>query len=71
MGLGGTDASELRFAGYVEDLASVIGHADRAGPLRDYCIGLMLPCERKSVEPMEACHKAGAATAFAPHGWTA
>ena len=35
-------------------LASVIGHADRVGPLRDYCTGLMLPCERKSVEPMAA-----------------
>jgi SRSO17 transposase len=23
-------------------------------PLRDYCVGLMLPCERKSVEPMAA-----------------
>ncbi len=33
---------------------SVIGHADRVGPLRDYCTGLMLPCERKSVEPMAA-----------------
>ena len=39
---------------YVEGLVSVIGHADRAGPLRDYCTGLMLPCERKSVEPMAA-----------------
>src|SRR6201981_1891800 len=45
---------EWRFAGYVEGLVSVIGHTDRAGPLRDYCIGLMLPCERKSVEPMAA-----------------
>ena len=33
---------------------SVIGHADRASPLRDYCLGLMMPCERKSVEPMAA-----------------
>ena len=33
---------------------SVIGHADRAGPLRDYCTGLVMPCERKSVEPMAA-----------------
>jgi SRSO17 transposase len=33
---------------------SVIGHADRAKPLRDYCVGLMMPCERKSVEPMAA-----------------
>ena len=33
---------------------SVIGHADRAGPLRDYCLGLIMPGERKSVEPMAA-----------------
>ena len=32
----------------------MIGHADRAGPLRDYCLGLIMPCERKSVEPMAA-----------------
>src|SRR5258707_11190384 len=46
--------SEARFGGYVEGLSSVIGHADRTGPLRDYCPGLMLPGERKSVEPMAA-----------------
>src|SRR5262245_53568790 len=46
--------SGSRFSAYVERLVSVIGHADRAGPLRDYCLGLMLPCERKSVEPMAA-----------------
>ena len=46
--------SETRFAAYVEGLAGVIGHADRVGPLRDYCTGLMLPGERKSVEPMAA-----------------
>ena len=51
MNLGREDA---RFASYVEGLASVIGHADRIGPLRDYCTGLMLPGERKSVEPMAA-----------------
>src|ERR1019366_3633673 len=54
MDLRAADDSESRFAGYVEGLGSVIGHADRAGPLRDYCVGLMLPCERKSVEPMAA-----------------
>ena len=54
MGLRTADDSESRFAGYVEGLVSVIGHADRAGPLRNYCVGLMLPCERKSVEPMAA-----------------
>jgi hypothetical protein len=30
----------------------VIGHAGRARPLKDYCTGLLLDCERKSVEPM-------------------
>ncbi|SIO15528.1 SRSO17 transposase [Bradyrhizobium erythrophlei] len=45
---------ESRFSAYVEGLTSVIGHADRAKPLRDYCMGLMMPCERKSVEPMAA-----------------
>jgi SRSO17 transposase len=54
MGRAGAKDIELRFAGYVEGLASVIGHADRAGPLRDYCTGLVMPCERKSVEPMAA-----------------
>ena len=48
------DNSKSRFAAYVEGLVSVIGHADRAGPLRDYCLGLIMPCERKSVEPMAA-----------------
>jgi SRSO17 transposase len=48
------DSSESRFAAYVEGLVSVIGHKDRAQPLRDYCTGLMLPCERKSVEPIAA-----------------
>jgi SRSO17 transposase len=49
-----SEDSESRFAAYVEGLTSVIGHADRAKPLRDYCTGLMMPCERKSVEPMAA-----------------
>jgi SRSO17 transposase len=45
---------EARFSDYVEGLVSVIGHADRARPLRDYCLGLLMPCERKSVEPLAA-----------------
>jgi len=49
-----TDGSESRFAAYVRGLVSVIGHADRAGPRRDYCLGLIMPGERKSVEPMAA-----------------
>jgi SRSO17 transposase len=54
MDLRRSKAIESRFAAYVEGLTSVIGHADRAKPLRDYCVGLMMPCERKSVEPMAA-----------------
>lgn len=54
MGLQGADSSESRFEAYVQGLVSVIGHADRAGPLRDYCLGLVMPCERKSVEPIAA-----------------
>jgi SRSO17 transposase len=54
MGQRKADDSESRFAAYVERLVEVIGHADRAGPLRDYCVGLLMPCERKSVEPMAA-----------------
>jgi SRSO17 transposase len=50
----GSEESEARFAAYVEGLSSVLGHADRTGPLRDYCTGLILPGERKSVEPMAA-----------------
>src|SRR5215212_10240922 len=47
-------SSQARFAAYVEALTSGIGHADRAAPLRAYCTGLLLPAERKSVEPMAA-----------------
>jgi SRSO17 transposase len=54
MVLRGAKRIESRFMRYVEGLVSVIGHADRAGPLRDYCRGLILPGERKSVEPMAA-----------------
>ena len=46
--------SESRFAAYVEALAAALGHADRAAPFRSYCIGLLLPGQRKSVEPMAA-----------------
>jgi SRSO17 transposase len=42
------DGGESRFAAYVESLVSVVGYADLARPLRDYCTGLMLPGERKS-----------------------
>src|SRR5258708_16110713 len=54
MGLHGAKNIESRFTRYVEGLVSVIGHADRAVPLHDYCLGLVMPGERKSVEPMAA-----------------
>lgn len=54
MGQRTSEGSALRFAAYVEELVGVIGHSDRAGSLRDYCTDLMLPFERKSVEPMAA-----------------
>src|SRR5450631_3566309 len=43
-----------RFAAYVGELTKVVGHADRAGPLRDYCGGLLATEGRRSVEPMAA-----------------
>ena len=63
MGLGAVGDSESRFAAYVEGLGSVIGHADRQGPLWDYCVGLVMPGERKSVEPMAAVTAPGGGAA--------
>ena len=33
-------------------LATAAGHEDRHAPLKNYCRGLLLPGERKSIEPM-------------------
>jgi SRSO17 transposase len=49
-----TRDSESRLAAYVEGLTRALGHADRAAPFRSYCVGLLLPGARKSVEPMAA-----------------
>lgn len=46
--------SESRFSAYVEALGAALGHADRVAPARRYCAGLLLPGERKSIEPMAA-----------------
>jgi SRSO17 transposase len=45
---------EERFEEYVMHLASTLGHADRVKPFTNYCAGLLLPGERKSIEPMAA-----------------
>jgi SRSO17 transposase len=54
MGVRRAGGSQARFSSYVAGLGGVIGHKDRVGPLRDYCVGLVMPGERKSVEPMAA-----------------
>jgi SRSO17 transposase len=46
--------TEERFDSYLAHLGEVVGHADRREPLRAYMAGLLLPGERKSVEPMAA-----------------
>jgi SRSO17 transposase len=38
----------------MDGLAKAAGHEDRHAPLKDYCKGLLLPGERKSIEPMAA-----------------
>jgi SRSO17 transposase len=45
---------EDRFAAYMNGLAQAAGHTDREEPIKAYCKGLLLPGERKSVEPMAA-----------------
>jgi SRSO17 transposase len=45
---------EARFARYADVMVETLGHADRATPARWYLQGLMLPGQRKSVEPMAA-----------------
>jgi len=45
---------ESRFERYADVMVEALGHADRATPARWYLRGLMLPGERKSVEPMAA-----------------
>jgi len=45
---------ESRFERYVDVMVRTLGHADRKTPARWYLRGLMLPGERKSVEPMAA-----------------
>jgi len=47
-------AQQKRLVAYLDSLAQAAGHADREEPLKAYCTGLLLPGERKSVEPMAA-----------------
>jgi len=49
-----SSSQQKRFAAYLDNLAQAAGHLDRSAPLKNYCQGLLLPGERKSVEPMAA-----------------
>jgi SRSO17 transposase len=47
-------AQQKRLVAYLDSLAQAAGHADRVAPFKAYCTGLLLPGERKSIEPMAA-----------------
>src|ERR671920_41185 len=47
-------SAEARLAAYLDGIVSVLGHASREASARAYCTGLLLPGERKSIEPMAA-----------------
>jgi SRSO17 transposase len=47
-------AAERRLDDYLDAIAGALGHADRVGPARAYCTGLLLPGARKSIEPLAA-----------------
>jgi SRSO17 transposase len=46
--------SEARLAAYLDAITGGLGHASRAASAQAYCTGLLLPGERKSIEPMAA-----------------
>ena len=54
---------EARFAAYLDAIAAVLENVRRAASARAYCTGLLLPGERKSVEPMAARMEPGRAQA--------
>src|ERR1039457_3945063 len=47
-------SQQVRFSTYLDRMAQAAGHADRIVPMQYYVKGLLLPLERKSVEPMAA-----------------
>src|SRR3954465_2844900 len=47
-------SGEERFAAYLDAIVAAMPHRRRAASARAYCTGLLLPGERKSVEPMAA-----------------
>lgn len=59
----GSDDSAERFSAYLQEIAGVMEHAARVAPMRAYCSGLLLDCERKSVEPIAAATAPGGTSA--------
>src|ERR671926_607211 len=45
---------EARLEAYLDAIVGGLGHVRRAASARAYCTGLLLPGERKSIEPMAA-----------------
>jgi SRSO17 transposase len=45
---------EARLAAYLDAIVGGLGHVRRAASARAYCTGLLLPGERKSIEPIAA-----------------
>src|SRR3974390_68060 len=54
MNLESTKESAFRFAAFVGEIASVIGHVDRERPLNDYCAGVFGWEGRRGVAPIAA-----------------
>jgi SRSO17 transposase len=63
MGWRRSDDSAERFSAYLDEIAGVMGHAARVAPMRDYCSGLLLECERKSAETIAAATAPGSTSA--------
>jgi SRSO17 transposase len=63
MDSGQAGARSERFEAYLGDIAGVLGHARRVTAMQDYCTGLLLPVQRKSVEPIAALTEPGHASA--------
>jgi SRSO17 transposase len=50
----GQSDRSARFESYLEKLSSAVRRKNRQAPLRAYCTGLLIPGDRKSMEPMAA-----------------
>jgi SRSO17 transposase len=48
------DPRLTRLHAYLKQLTGCLGHADRDVPMTDYVVGLLMPGERKSMEPIAA-----------------